>query len=1019
MISFNTLSFEERMRLVVEQVPARALVTLDTLGLIVDWSFGAQTMFGWLPEEVIGEPFSMLFTPEDILANVPAMELHKARENGQASDVRWHIRKDGTRFFVDGEVTALKLADGAIAGYAKTLHEATDTLQLRKSEATFRAMVNATPHMVWSALPNGEGDYFNDRMVAFTGTPAASLRRHAWGDLVHAEDKERTWAAWQHAIHSGEHLSVEFRFRHHSGAYRWVLCLAAPVHDDEKRIVRWVGTNTDIHDERTAQAVIARSEERFRSLASATSQIVWETESDGSSLRESPTWCAFTGQTYEQAHGMGWLDAVHPDDLPSIAKKWKEAVSQGKPYEIEQRIRNADGQYRWVQVRAAPVLETDGSIREWIGTISDVTEKRETEAALQEARARLEATLAAGEVGTWAWNIPDNRVIADPNMIALYGIDQPEAAGLPMERFLDAVHPDDVGRLREHISESINSHAPFQDIYRVCLQANHCRYIHARGKVEYAADGRPLWLSGTALDITSMKEKETELRQQKERYQALFNSIDEGFCIIEVMFENGLAADYRFLETNPAFERLTGLRDVEGRTLRQLFSAPQRHWVEVYGEVVRTGRQARFTDYTPNLGRWFDISISRLGDDGSHQAALLFEDITDRRKNEEELRRLADDLVHANRRQNEFLATLAHELRNPLAPLRTGLDLINAGLEVSPSAAKVYQMMDRQVDHLVHLVDDLLDLARINSGKIELKKTRQVLQDIARQALEVSQPAIGAKQHELVADLPEEAIWLNADAGRLAQVISNLLTNAAKYTPDGGTIRLTVSRHDGQALIAVSDNGIGIAEEDVPRLFDMFSQIKRGMEYAQGGLGIGLNLVKRLVEKHGGTVTVSSGGPGCGSTFTISLPVEQRDTDAAVDNPRDERQGAPASSLNIVVADDNRDAASLLKELLEVNGHTVHLAHDGAEAVEVIRRHAPELALLDIGMPVIDGYGVARMIRSDPALKDMVLAAVTGWGAQDDLARSREAGFNHHLTKPVRIGVLLEWISQLQVTSSQ
>jgi PAS domain S-box-containing protein len=377
-------------------------------------------------------------------------------------------------------------------------------------------------------------------------------------------------------------------------------------------------------------------------------------------------------------------------------------------------------------------------------------------------------------------------------------------------------------------------------------------------------------------------------------------------------------------------------------------------------------------------------------------------DVTQKKRTEENLRELAADLSEANRRKNEFLAVLAHELRNPLAPIRTGLELIRMNSSNPATVTKVREMMQRQIDHMVHLINDLLDIARINSGKVELKKARVDLKTIVTTAVESSLPIIESKQHELIVDVPDQSLWLDADENRLTQVLSNLLTNSAKYTPSGGRITLSARKEDGKVIVSVNDNGIGIPAESLPRLFEMFSQVDHHLGQSQGGLGIGLSLVKQLVEMHGGTVSASSAGTGQGSTFTVQLPLAQdkEAIEASTDRKETESDITEKRRLRILIADDNVDAAVTLAEMLEIWGHTVKIAHDGLQALDMAKALDPQFALLDIGMPGMNGYEVAEAIRR--MLGDRtVLVALTGWGGKEDQKRSREAGFDHHITKPV------------------
>jgi signal transduction histidine kinase len=473
----------------------------------------------------------------------------------------------------------------------------------------------------------------------------------------------------------------------------------------------------------------------------------------------------------------------------------------------------------------------------------------------------------------------------------------------------------------------------------------------------------------------------------------------------------GDPCDYRIIEVNPAFARHTGLVDAAGKRIRELVPVHDVRWSRIYGRVAKTGLPVRVEQHTANLGRWLDVYAARLDDDGSNHVAVFLRDITEERSRRETLRELADTLAEANRRQSEFLATLAHELRNPLAPVRTGLDLLRIGADKPDVLARVRPMMERQVNHLVRLVDDLLDVARINSGKVELKKTVVPLKDIVLRAIEMTLPAIEAKRHELHVDVDDEPLHVRADATRLAQVIGNLLANAAKYTPAGGSIGLGVRRHGDRVRIEVADSGIGIPREALARIFDMFTQVGRHPEQESGGLGIGLHLVRQMTELHGGTVGADSRGPGRGSTFVVDLPLAPAPAPDAVDAHGGGGGAGQRPGMRILVADDNADAAELLRDLLALHGHTVEVVGNGHAAVEAAARARPDVALLDIGMPGLNGHEVARRLRAQPDTRTMRLVALSGWGSDDDRARSADAGFDCHLTKPVELQALLDIVA--------
>ena len=371
-----------------------------------------------------------------------------------------------------------------------------------------------------------------------------------------------------------------------------------------------------------------------------------------------------------------------------------------------------------------------------------------------------------------------------------------------------------------------------------------------------------------------------------------------------------------------------------------------------------------------------------------------------------QLRQNATDMSEAERRKDEFLAMLSHELRNPLAPIISSVQLLSLQKNEGKVQQKARTIIERQVGQLTRLVDDLMEISRITTGRIHLQQERVGLNGIVEQALETTRPLMDQHKHELTVSLSPQPMWLDADAARIEQVIVNLLTNAAKYTPDRGSILLTVQRENDEAVLRLQDTGVGIAPELLPHIFDLFTQAKRTLDRSQGGLGIGLCLVKRLVEMHGGRVEVSS-VVGKGSEFVVHLPVMM--TPAKQPPSSLEVAAEPAGpTLRVLVVDDNVDAAESLGLLLEDAGHDVRSAYDGPNALEVAFEFRPNVVLLDIGLPKIDGYEVAKRLRQHPDLSGVVLVAMTGYGKETDKLRSHDAGFDHHLVKPADFGKVKE-----------
>ncbi len=394
----------------------------------------------------------------------------------------------------------------------------------------------------------------------------------------------------------------------------------------------------------------------------------------------------------------------------------------------------------------------------------------------------------------------------------------------------------------------------------------------------------------------------------------------------------------------------------------------------------------------PNGLIWAEMRSAPLEWDGQPGYVIALRDITERKRAEEALR-LAD------RRKDEFLAMLAHELRNPLAPIRNAVQLLKIQEATDPKLALSCNIIDRQVTHMARLLDDLLDVARIMQGKISLKLERFELSDIVNNAVETSRPLIESRRQELIISQTTTPQWIEGDRVRLAQVLSNLLNNAAKYTGEGGKITLTVMREGSDAVIEVRDTGIGIAPDILPHIFDLFIQADHSLAHSQGGLGIGLTLVRQLVEIHGGTITAANVSVGQGSVFTARLPILSMDSSAAESALTE--SALPISKFRILVVDDYADAAESLTMLLQAEGHEVEMADCGIKAIERAQVFHPQVVLLDIGLPDLNGYEVAKRLRALPEFRDAFLIALTGYGQTEDRELSKSAGFNYHLLKPL------------------
>ncbi len=651
--------------------------------------------------------------------------------------------------------------------------------------------------------------------------------------------------------------------------------------------------------------------------------------------------------------------------------------------------------------------------------IAEQTRREEAEAAaelIRESRERLReseqrvrlATEAAG-LGVWVWEIASDQLTwENERLFEIFGLTgaargdmEPGRLG---DRLAELAHPDDAPAFDAALRRTAQTGERLHFVGRFFRRNDRSlRWIELTGIRQPGHTGMPDRVLGTAVDMTDRKHAEDELRLSEERYRTLLESLDEGFCIIQMINgPDGRPHDYWFLQVNPAFEKHTGLVDAVGKTMRELAPGHEDHWFEIYGRVAATGEPVRFENQAQALERWFDV-YATCTDRAAGKVAVLFTDITERRRSEESLRRLAAELAESDRRKTEFLATLAHELRNPLAPISNGLQLLRVPDADPEAKERARNMMERQLRHLVRLVDDLLDIARISSGKVELKWERTGLDAVLGSAIESSMPLLNAARHHLDVRIAEPGLHLVADATRLAQVVSNLLNNAAKYTPDGGRVELDARRDGDDVVISVRDSGIGISTAALPQVFEMFTQVGRHRDRSQGGLGIGLALVRRLVELHGGSVTADSPGVGQGSTFTVRLPLSDSTVSSLSREPAAGAAAGQAPVFRVLVVDDNQTNPPPLAAQRALDRPPTRVPHDGDAAIAQATEFRPEIVFLDIGMPGKDGYEVARELRRDPRNRDTMLVALTGWGAQDDRARSKSAGFDHHLTKPAEL----------------
>jgi len=621
------------------------------------------------------------------------------------------------------------------------------------------------------------------------------------------------------------------------------------------------------------------------------------------------------------------------------------------------------------------------------------------ETALRDSEARYRSALQAGRMGSWETDFGSGVRIWTKEGMALFGLDLPDGRGRvggDGDEYEARLHPDD-----RHLAADLRALADRQDAfiaeYRIVRPDGTTLWLSGRGLVvARSADGRAARLVSVMADVSERRQAEEGIRIYRERLALALQAGQMGVFDLDIVNDSlwwspqtyvvfGLTPE-TFTPTREAVADLVHPDDRKGFVRGRLQAiADRRPFVHEFRTIRPDGRiawishrgQAEYDD-AGRAVRSFGVSL----------------DVTERKLAEQALQ-------EADRKKDRFIATLAHELRNPLAPIRNAVQLLRKGGHDDPQVVWVRDVIDRQVTQMARLLEDLLDVSRLTRGEFALRRQRLSLAAVIEQALEIAQPLIDEHGHVLALELPAAALHVDGDLTRLAQVFSNLLINAAKYTPGGGRIGLTMAAVGDEVEVRVSDNGIGISAEQMPRLFEMFRQGDAIAERASSGMGIGLSLARGLVDMHGGTIRATSAGVGRGSEFVVRLPLA--DTRAAAERVEAAANGAAAAppACRVLVADDLRDSADSLGLLIELMGHTVEVVYDGESALRSAGRFRPDIALLDLGMPKLDGFEVCRRIRAEPWGRTMRLVAQSGWGQDEDRRRTAAAGFDHHLVKPI------------------
>ena len=780
---------------------------------------------------------------------------------------------------------------------------------------------------------------------------------------------------------------------------------AAPIRDASGHLVGVVLVFRDVAVRREAEERLARSErELVDFFENATIGMHW-LGPDGRIIRVNRAELQMLGYRAEEVVGRNIVE-LHADR--DAAGAIFDCLTAGEDlHERPARVRCKDGSIRDVLISSS-VYREDGRFVHTRCFTLDVTERKRAEDALRESEERFRLMADAAPVMVWISGPDGKRTWFNKVWLDFVGrtIDQELGDG-----WTENIHADDAERTLRVYNDAFQSMRSFSMEYRLRNGAGQYRWILASGLPRFDASGIFAGYIGSCIDISDRKEIEVALAISEARFRRIADA-----NLIGVGFGDGQG---NVTYVNDEMLRMMGQQreDFEvGRVNWKKAIAPE--FLETYRRTTEklikegsvTGYEKAFLK--PDGERTYFLGAAALLEPGSNFHVRIALDLTQLKRAQQERERLLDQLRQSDRRKDEFLAVLAHELRNPLAPLKNSLEILKRAQPHVLVGAEAIETMERQLSHMVRLIDDLLDVSRITHNRLELRRTICDLRSIVEQALQTVQPLAEAKGHQLDVTLPDEPVYLDADPVRLTQVLINLLDNACKYTDPGGQVILVARRQGEEVVIRIEDTGHGIAQDMLPVVFEMFTRVDQSLERDQGGLGLGLTLVRRMLELHGGRVDAWSAGRGQGSVFTVHLPALARGLATVASDGR--KIEARADAQRILVVDDNRDATETLAALLQLSGHETATAYDGKSAIEIAESFRPDVLLLDIGMPELNGYEVARRVRALPWGGDTTLVALTGWGQEDDRRRSQEAGFDAHLVKPVDHAQLMQLLASVR-----
>lgn len=865
---------------------------------------------------------------------------------------------------------------------------------LERSERRFRALASHSPVGLFLADARGHCLFVNERWCALTGITPAEAAGEGWAKALHPDDRERVLAEWYAAIAAGREFASEYRFQTPDGKVSWVIGSAAAVRDDAGEVVEYLGTVNDITERKLAEEEAERQREWLRTTLASIGDAVIATDRTGA--------VTFLNEVAERLTGWTQVEAETrplPEVFPIINELTREPVTNP----VEKVLQTGsigglanhtvliarDGKELPIDDSAAPIRDSAGAVVGVVLIFRDITERRRADIEMR----RLAAIVESSDDAIVSKDL--NGIVTSWNHSAerIFGYTPEEMVGQPITILIPPERPDEEPAILERLrrGERIDHY----ETVRLRKDGTR-RDISVTISPIRDEEGRVIGASKVARDVTHQKQATLE----SARLAAIVESSDDAIVSKDL---NGIVTSW-----NRAAERIFGYTAEEMIGQPIVILIPPERPDEEPAILDRLRRGERIDHYETvrvrKDGTRIDISvtISPIKDSNGRivGASKVARDITQEKAIRDELARRVEELAEAGRRKDHFLAMLAHELRNPLGAISNAVHVLQQPHGTEATRQRAVQVLRRQVQHQARMVNELLDVSRITRGLIELRPEPLDLVRLVRDVTADYRVALEQERIDLNLELPEDSFRVMGDPTRLAQVVSNLLSNALKFTSAGG--RVTVGIQPGtdpaRVVLTVRDTGIGIEPALLPHIFDSFSQGDRTLARSRGGLGLGLAIAKGLVELHGGTISAESAGQGQGTTVRVVLPLLL--TPAAAPSER----VAPlpeGRALRVLVVEDHRDAAEMLRDLLELNGYEVQVALTGPEGVRVAREYRPDVILCDLGLPGMDGYEVATALRSLPGAARRRLVAVTGYGHDEDRRRAREAGFQYHLVKPI------------------